>query len=190
MKIKAPLDFFEDDVRFWTILEKHLRERQEMQRMVLSSVDGEGKPQLRTMVLRALNLNKKALLFYTDARSPKLEQWRVAPFCEALAYSHDDLLQLRFSGQIEILEQGDLFDQAKANLAAHQHNDYNSILAPSSAYDSSQSGRAENLNFALVQVQVEHLEVLALQPKASEHFRWSYQYDKEGQLLNSRRLVP
>jgi len=190
MKIEDPLDFFEDDMSFWTKLAEHAREQKEMQRMVLSSVGTEGKPQLRTMILRSLKPREKTLFFYTDSRSDKVEQWQKKPFCEALAYSHSNLMQLRLSGNIKILEQGDLFDQAKDGLVPHQHKDYNSKLAPGSIYDSSQAGLSETLNFALVQLQVEHLEILVLQPKGSEHFRWSYQYDKEGHLLKSTRLVP
>jgi pyridoxine/pyridoxamine 5'-phosphate oxidase len=190
MKIVDPLYFFKDDTKFWTILLEHHQERKELQRLVLSSTDASGKPQVRTMILRSLDIDEKALFFYTDSRSPKVGQWRQNSYTEALAYSHANLLQLRLSGQVRIIEQGDLFENARKGLSVHQHQDYNSKMPPGSAYDSSAADQNEELNFILVKLEVEQLEVLALQPKGEKHFRWNYQYNRDGQLIKSTRLVP
>ncbi len=190
MKIEASEYFFKDDAQLWNLISEHLYERKEFQRMVLSSVDAFGKPRLRTMVLRSLDLKNKTLNFYTDSRSPKLKHWQEHAFTEALAYSHTELIQLRLSGLITIINKGPLYEKAKGSLSAHQLTDYNSKIAPGSLYDADKPVRSEELHFSIIQLKVEHLEVLILQPKEEEHFRWTFCYDLDGEVINSKRLVP
>jgi len=190
MSIKSLDMNFADDNSFWQMLNDHIQKRKDLQRMVLSSLTVELKPQVRTMILRSLDSISRRLYFYTDSRSPKLEQWRQQPFSEALAYSHEDLVQLRFSGTIRIVESGDSFEQTRTNLKDHQYSDYTSILAPGSDYNFYKNNRTEKLNFAIIQLNVEQLEVLVLQPKAEQHLRWLYRYQQNGDLIEAKRLMP
>lgn len=179
---------FEDDQIIWKILKEHIEEAKELQRMVVSSVDENCRPQVRTMILRAVEHKTKCLYFYTDARSPKIGQWQKNQFCQVLAYSSSELLQLRFTAKAVVWQSGELYQSAKSGLKEHQWRDYSSLLAPGSDYDPALKSSSDKLNFALVQIKVEQMEILKLLPKAQEHLRYSFNYEKKNEL--ARRLVP
>jgi hypothetical protein len=64
---------------------------------VVASVDGDGLPQARVMVLRKANPADATLRFHTDARSPKVAQLDGRPVA-VLAYHAAEQVQLRISG--------------------------------------------------------------------------------------------
>jgi len=179
---------FEDDQIIWNILKEHIEEGQELQRMVVSSVDENLRPQVRTMILRAVDFKTKCLYFYTDARSSKIGQWQKNQFCQVLAYSPSELLQLRFTAKAEVWQSGELYESAKSGLKEHQWRDYSSLLAPGSAYDPALKFSSNKLNFAFVKIKVEQMEILKLLPKAPEHLRYSFNYEKKNGI--AKRLVP
>tara|TARA_R110002050_G_scaffold180202_2_gene313806 strand:- start:1159 stop:1719 length:561 start_codon:yes stop_codon:yes gene_type:complete len=181
---------FKEEQLIWDLLNVHLEQRLEMQRIVVSSVDENLRPQLRTMILRSLDAKAKCLYFFTDSRSPKIEQWQNNRFSQVLAYSHAELLQLRFTAKVEILQNGPLFESAKRGLKEHQFGDYSSPLPPGSNYNWAKSNPDEKLNFALVKMKIEQMEVLQLQTNAEEHLRYHYDYDPNPNPIKIKRLVP
>lgn len=61
----------------------------------LASVGEDGRPGLRTVVLRALDRNARELHFHTDARSPKLRALQGEPRVALLLYDAAEQTQLR-----------------------------------------------------------------------------------------------
>lgn len=68
---------------------------------VVASVDADGLPQARVMVLRKANPADGTLRFHTDARSPKVAQLDGKPVA-VLAYHAQEQVQLRITGQARI----------------------------------------------------------------------------------------
>jgi pyridoxamine 5'-phosphate oxidase len=190
MKIESEFFTSQGDQAIWELLANHLKHRKAMQRMVLTSLDAEQKPQARTLVLRELDSETKCLYFFTDSRSTKVAQWQNNPYSQALAYCHEDLLQLRLTGVIEVLANGVAFMDALSQLKAHQYKDYRSAHAPGSLWRADSAGPADSLNFNVIKLQINQIEVLEIKPHAQEHLRWSHSYNSMGELIDTKRLVP
>jgi hypothetical protein len=142
------------------------------------------------MVLRELDSKIKCLYFFTDSRSMKVGQWQNHPYSEALAYCHENLLQFRLSGAIEVLENGDIYQNALAKIKAHQYKDYSSAQAPGSLWQADSIGTSRHLNFSVIKLKIDQIEVLEIKPRAAEHVRWSHSYNSLGDLIDTKRLVP
>ena len=76
---------------------------------VVCSVDADGLPQARVMVLRKANPEDGTLRFHTDARSPKVTQLDGGAVA-VLAYHPADQVQLRLAGTARILTDGATVD--------------------------------------------------------------------------------
>ena len=70
-----------------------------MHYLSLSTVDQQGQPQARNLVLRAADTTAKTLEFHTDIRSKKWTELQATPKLSVLGYDLDKQLQLRFIGQ-------------------------------------------------------------------------------------------
>ena len=69
------------------------------------SVDGDGLPQARVMVLRKADPAAATLRFHTDARSPKTRELDGRPVA-VLAYHPAEQVQLRLAGTAQLLTDG------------------------------------------------------------------------------------
>lgn len=76
---------------------------------VVASVDADGLPQARVMVLRKADPAAATLRFHTDARSPKVQQLDGKPV-SVLAYHGPEQMQLRIAGTGRVLTEGDTVD--------------------------------------------------------------------------------
>lgn len=74
--------------------------------LTLCSVDMQGQPQARTVVLRAVDRSKRQLRFYTDIRSAKWMEFKHNPAAMVMAYDTQDRVQLRFGGMVQLIESG------------------------------------------------------------------------------------
>jgi len=73
------------------------------------SVDADGLPQARVMVLRKADPAAATLRFHTDARSPKVAELHGKPVA-VLAYHPGENIQLRISGSARVLTDDPLVD--------------------------------------------------------------------------------
>lgn len=73
-----------------------------MHYLSLSTVDQQGQPQTRYLVLRAAESASKTLVFHTDIRSKKWAELRANPQLSILGYTPDERLQLRFNGHVTL----------------------------------------------------------------------------------------
>lgn len=68
---------------------------------VIATAD-EGRPELRTVVLRHADAVQKKLFFHTDIRSPKVKQLQLHPQISWLFYEKDIRMQLRLTGTAQL----------------------------------------------------------------------------------------
>ncbi len=80
-------------------LEHSVRERSgELRNIQLATVSPDGRPAVRTVVLRAIDRATATAEIHTDARAGKAGDIARAPRVSFLAWSGEDHLQLRFDG--------------------------------------------------------------------------------------------
>ena len=75
-----------------------------MRLFLLATVDADGLPDARLMVLRGAERSLGKIWFYTDRRSEKVDQLRKRPELCAVAYDRRDGVQLRLRGAAAIHE--------------------------------------------------------------------------------------
>ena len=151
-------------------------------------------PELRTVVKRGIT-NNFDLLFYTDTRSPKVEQIRLSPNVTAHFYDPEKMLQIRLKGKAEILSTDGLFyiEKLHSVQASRSKNDYMSLEAPGSVLlreGTNHSAVAveygEKLYFSVVRIHSFYLDVLLLDQAG--HKRAGYR--KIGETWQEYQLVP
>jgi pyridoxamine 5'-phosphate oxidase len=127
----------------------------EWRTMALATVEG-GVAQARTVVLREVHAAARELVFYTDARSPKVTQIRAQPQGTLLCWSSRISWQLRLLVALEVktagLEVSSRWARLKLTPAAQ---DYLSPLPPGSpATARYEPERATRNHFAMVTAKV------------------------------------
>lgn len=76
------------------------------------ATSGEYGPSARTLILRAVEREPFSIRFHCDRRSTKIEAIAKDPRAEACFYSPADRMQIRATGELALLTQGPLVDQA------------------------------------------------------------------------------
>jgi len=159
----------------WAELLKAVKDATHVYHLFALSTANGNKPELRTVVLRAVDLDKYRISFHTDTRSPKYQQTLNNPAVSALFYDPIKRIQLRIKGlassnddtiQLKTLwnklnkdsrqcYQGDISpsDPLPNNIMINPTPDKNSNI------DSNDYGFE---NFARITVQVSDIEILML----------------------------
>lgn len=187
---------WEDTIKFtrgeeiWTRLVEHLENDRGPLILTLASVDGDLRPQLRSLVLRKIDAVQKQLYFYTDMRSTKVAEWTKNSFCQALYYDSNEQLQLRLSGQVKILTEGKHFEHEMAQVRPHQFRDYSATIAPGKTWSKEALEQNQELHFALIELSVSKIEALLIGQGGKPHLRYEFIYDAKGNYSSARRLVP
>lgn len=94
-----------------------------------ASVDEDGAPSLRTVVLREVDPASGQVRFYADVRSPKIAQWRRDPRIALAGYDAERRTQLRMTGQVTFADD-DARRAAWNALSEHNLVDYRGTVAP------------------------------------------------------------
>ena len=120
-------------------------------------------PEVRTIVKRKSDDDFK-LSFFTDARSPKVEQIRQNDKVSAHFYDHQQKLQIRITGRAQLVSEGPVFDAFLAQVKLTEAlQDYSSMQAPGQAVkDQSVISFGEGVHFLLVNIHPEKLDILQL----------------------------
>lgn len=137
---------------------------------VLASAHGKQVEQ-RTVVLRAYDPQKHQLVFYTDFRSPKVQQFLANPQASLLFYHPRQQWQVRVRGQIEIHHQDDLAQSHLAKIPDERRGDYQSAQAPGKPLKKGLEGLPAQDNFCLLIFQAQAMDSLKL--GGEEHQRFS-----------------
>jgi len=134
----------------------------------------DGVPEVRIMVLRAVDRHSASLRFHTDARSDKCRQRGPASI---LAYDADARIQIRVTGTISVQASGAVADAAWAEASQSSRRCYLAEPGPGTAIDGPASGlrpdletriptRAESeagrANFAVMLFTAKHIDWLHL----------------------------
>jgi hypothetical protein len=139
--------------------------------------------ELRHVVLREVHAEARALVFFTDARSPKVAQMRAHPQGSLLAWSERLGWQLRLRVALAVETEGlgvsSRWARLKMSPAAH---DYLSPLPPGTPVtERFVPERASRDHFSVVNARVEAIDWLELH--ADGHRRARFDADGQGQWL-------
>ncbi|MCJ7558169.1 MAG: pyridoxamine 5'-phosphate oxidase family protein [Gammaproteobacteria bacterium] len=142
---------------------------------------GDG-PQLRTVILRAASAATRRLLFYTDARSPKVRELRQLTEMAWMFYDPGKRLQLRAWGAVSLHQDDELTEACWETCSAENRRNYGGRAIPGTALDAAtpithpapledQGGRG---NFLVVACRVARMDALLLGPESHRRLdmRW------------------
>ena len=171
----------------WLELQQAARQRQHPFRlMALATVDGSADAagaDLRHVVLRETHAPDRSLVFFTDARSPKVEQMRAHPHGKLLVWNERLGWQLRLTVLLAVETEGlgvsSRWARLKMSPSAH---DYLSPLPPGTPLaDRYEPERATREYFSVVTAHVQAIDWLELH--ADGHRRARFDAGGNGQWL-------
>jgi hypothetical protein len=156
----------------------------------VGTVDETGAPQLRIMILRDASRDARTLRFHTDLRSIKAAQVRNDGATSVLFYDMSAKLQIRMSGQTQLLPIGDVADTAWSNSTPFARRCYMAEAAPGLPIAGPSSGLPEWIqgkkpdeaqladyrqNFSTMLVEIQSVEWLYLANPGHRRARWQWQ---------------
>jgi pyridoxamine 5'-phosphate oxidase len=159
----------EISVRAWELLSEAPALRESPLRLgTLATVDADGAPRARTVVLRAAGVGW--LEVYTDARSPKVAELQREPSAALCLYDPQRQLQLRLGGRISIHQGDEASAEAWRAAGIYARRDYLAPLAPGTPLDDPREGdpaepdanQGSSENLAILRLEVDRLDWLAL----------------------------
>ncbi|MFZ4689171.1 MAG: pyridoxamine 5'-phosphate oxidase family protein [Polymorphobacter sp.] len=161
----------------WRLLGRGAADRHSpMHTPVVASIDADGHPDARVMVLRAAERLAAMLRFHTDARSPKCAALHGKPVA-VLAYHPGEAVQLRVTGMARVVTAGPEIERIWATSTPFARRIYlveappgSALPGPASGLPAWVEGRAPDVaelaparaNFALVYVDVTAIDWLHL----------------------------
>jgi pyridoxamine 5'-phosphate oxidase len=150
--------------RIWTELQRATAERGRPWRTpVLATAGGEAGCDARTIVLREVDAEARELVFFTDARSPKVGQAGRHPRAIMVAWSPELGWQLRTTVRLEVETSGLAVSSRWARLKmTPAAQDYLSPLPPGSPLPHPAPERGSREHFAVVTARVERIDWLDL----------------------------
>jgi pyridoxamine 5'-phosphate oxidase len=149
--------------------------------MGLATVDGEV-ADLRSVVLREVLADQRTLVFFTDARSPKVAQIQRQPAGSLLAWCERLSWQLRLRVQLEVQTSGLAVSSRWARLKmTPAAQDYLSPLPPGAPAEHPRPERSSRDHFAVLQARVQSIDWLELH--AEGHRRAVFDAHGQGRWL-------
>ena len=126
MDVTHTIDLSTVEKDCWEMLSVAVSNRKDpMRTMVVGSVAGT-MAQIRTVVLRKVEINEKNIYFHTDIRSSKIEDIRRTGQLSWLAYDQTQRTQIRLCGTT-VLHHGNELAKTQWNLT-HHHSRRNYLL--------------------------------------------------------------
>ena len=132
---------------------------------VLATVD-DGQADARSLVLREVDAAERRLIFYTDARSPKVRQIEASPQGTLIFYSRELGWQLRMQVRLAVETDGLAVSSrwAKLQTSAGAH-DYLAAAAPGTHLDAPLADLGTRAHFAMIEAMAESVDWLELHPE-------------------------
>jgi hypothetical protein len=132
---------------------------------VLATVD-DGQADARSLVLREVDAAERRLVFYTDARSPKVRQIEQSPQGTLIFYSRELGWQLRMQVRLNVETSGLAVSSRWAKLQTRAGaRDYQSVAAPGRALDAPLSELGVRGHFAMIEAMAEKVDWVELHPQ-------------------------
>lgn len=186
----------------WNLLFRATVQRRDPYRTpVLSTINQENIPDARTIVLRETKVQKRQLIFYTDTRSPKVEELKANPNICLVFWNPSRNVQVRASGRM-LLEQGNAFSKEYWDkIAPKNRRDYSTINAPSNRSEKSegflpdfweaadltpQNTEAAFENFTVLVAQIDKLDCLHIHREGHQRAQFTW----NGKAWDKTWLVP
>jgi len=139
-------------------------EQHEWRVAVLATVD-DGLPDARNIVVREIDAPERRLVFYTDARSPKVAQIEATPQGTLMFWSRTLGWQLRMQVRLAVQTSGLAVSSRWARLQTSAGaRDYLAAQAPGSALDAPLVDLGTRSHFAMIEAMVETIDWLELHP--------------------------
>ncbi len=147
----------------------------------LATFNGESLRQ-RTVVLRNI-LDDFTLLFYTDARTPKVTSIQNNSTVSALFYNPNSMIQLQLVGNARLIKDEEKLTALWNEIGEHSKKDYITQLAPGSSIKNPNhvSYNIDKHHFCAVEVIANTIEYLQL--KRPNHLRILYKKDESNNWL-------
>jgi pyridoxamine 5'-phosphate oxidase len=156
----------------------------------IATINADGLPDTRTVVLRSCDIAAKELCFHTDIRSGKIAHFKKQPEVCLLFWDHKQSLQLRVYGIVSIHYLDEIAIHKLAALPQQQLHLYGYTTTPGSNLDTTAyeifQDKLIKQNFAWVNVQIHTVDALHL-GRTGIHTRVKFQYDG-GEILSARYL--
>ena len=164
----------------WAELAQAARQKDHVFRLMgLATVNGDA-ADLRTVVLREVLADAQRLVFFTDARSPKVKQLQAHPQATLMVWSAQLGWQLRLRVRLEVEVSGLAVSSRWARLKlTPAAMDYLSPLPPGTPLQRFLPERATREQFAVVNAQVQSIDWLELH--ADGHRRALFDAEGNGQ---------
>ena len=132
---------------------------------VLATVDGD-QADARSLVLREVDSADRRLVFYTDARSPKVRQIEQSPQGTLIFYSRELGWQLRMQVRLNVETTGLAVSSRWARLQTRAGaRDYQSVAAPGRPLDAPLSDLGVRGHFAMIEAMAEKVDWVELHPQ-------------------------
>lgn len=143
-------------------LEQALQTRGDAWRIASLATLSNNRPELRSVILRTLDIDKHLLTIYTDRRSEKVNQLIKNPECALLCWCPIRQQQLRLSCIATIkFEQNNVW----LTLSANQRKDYATIIAPGRPLQNVNADMELGFsaqNFCVIECNINHIEWLRI----------------------------
>jgi len=161
----------------------YLKRKHPFRYCYLSSVF-ENKPIVRTVVLRDMT-QAYELIFFTDSRSQKVEQFKTNPNAEVLFYHPKKLLQIKATGSISFLKDDEKLKHYRNKIQGSSLKDYITQDPPSTPIKNPDSVEynKDEVNFCVIVLKIEVLEGLQLKRPNHIRSRFERENDWKGQFL-------
>jgi hypothetical protein len=131
---------------------------------VLATV-ADGLPDARSIVLREIDAPERRLIFYTDARSPKVRQIEATPQGTLMFWSPSLGWQLRMQVRLAVETSGLAVSSRWAKLQTTAGaDDYLAARAPGSPLDAPLADLGTRSHFAMIEAMAETIDWLELHP--------------------------
>jgi pyridoxamine 5'-phosphate oxidase len=162
---------------------------------VVATLDENGAPSQRVMILREIDWTARKLRFHTDARTDKVPARSEA---SVLFYDPGHKAQIRLGGLAVIKTAGNAVDEAWASSTPFARRCYMATAAPGNRTDIPTSGLPASIegrqpeeaqlaparaNFALLLFEVQSIEWLYLANAGHRRARWKFQDSWQGSWL-------
>ena len=132
---------------------------------VLATVD-DGQADARSLVLREVDAAERRLIFYPDARSPKVRQIEHSPQGTLIFYSRELGQQLRMQVRLHVQTTGLAVSSRWAKLQTSAGaRDYLSVAAPGRPLDAPLSELGVRGHFAMIEAMAETVDWVELHPE-------------------------